>query len=165
MKIVAILVIIFGFFIIGCMLADYYKKRNKLFEDLLYFCDLLVGDISFLQHKLINIVDCHLNTFSVSFQNILIKFKSYLDNVITSQELQKYIVDNNLINVNEANEIYKFLTTLGRLDVDNELRNIKNYKQLFVKFANCATKESEKYVPMFLKLSLIFGCVIAVLLI
>ena len=164
MKLIAILTIIIGFLTIGCMLANYYKKRDRFFEDLLYFCDLLVGEISFLQHKLLNIVDSHICSFSLQFQKVLIKYKEYLNNTISAQELTDYVGAVDLLSTEELNDISKFLLSLGRLDSDNELLKIKNYKNLFVKYSTLAKKDKSKYAPMFIKLGLIFGCIITIVL-
>ena len=70
-KVVAIVVVVVGFVLVGFGVASWYKRRNRFFDDLLYFCDLLTGEISFLQRKLLQIVNLHKDSFAVDFFTVI----------------------------------------------------------------------------------------------
>lgn len=166
MKYLSLIVAVACFFVIGYMIANYYKRRHKFFGDLLHFCDLLSNEINFMQSKLCDIIDSHSSSFGVDFTNLLTAYKKYLQNKIAIGELEQDLNKSlNILNKEEFDEIIKFFSSLGGLDVDNEISNVKNYKNLFSKYSNLAEKDRQKYAPLFIKLGFVFGCMVAIIFI
>lgn len=164
MRYLLLVVVVVCFAIIGFLIASYYKRRNKFFCDLLYFCDLLLNEINFMHSKLYDIIEKNKELFGVDFKNLLSIYEEYLQNKLDKTQLIEIVQNSlNLLNLDESKEIIKFILSLGSLDVENEINNINNYKIVFNKFNNSAEKDRQKYAPLIIKLSFIFGCMIAII--
>ncbi len=163
-KLVAIVVVVVGFVLVGFGVASWYKRRNRFFDDLLYFCDLLTGEISFLQRKLLQIVNLHKDSFAVDFFTVISCYERYVRAQSKKEELKKELLAISFLSEEEVCSIYDFLLSLGNFDVENEVLNIKNYKNCFVRYCTKANKEAQKYAPLCIKVGFIIGCTIAIVL-
>ena len=61
--------------------------------------------------------------------------------------------------------IFMFFSSLGRYDAENQIKEIEEFKLKFNEMRSQAQGENKKYGGLYIKLGLMFGIMLAILLI
>lgn len=164
MKLILSLVLAISIVVLGVLISNYYKRRNKFFCDVSNFCDVLLSEINFLQLKLLQIVNKHKTSYGVDFKNFLNLFSNYLNDGIDKEKFQNKLIKSQLfLSEVEAIDLFNFFVNLGGLDIQNETNNINNFKNLFNKYRDLSEINKQKFSPLSIKLSIVVGLVVVIL--
>lgn len=157
--ILGILVILCGY--IGFGVARFYTNRSKFFKSLELLFDKLKSEISFSQNKLIEIVSTY-PCPSVDGKKLIQNFVDCLnfDKPITKENLFTGI---KILNDEEKAFLEIFFKSLGKFDALNQTSQLENQKAELFNFYKKADEEAKKYAPLYSKLGVIVGLVIALL--
>ncbi len=153
----------------GCLLTGYlyssrYKKRVDFFTSLIYFAQKLDVEINFSRERLKKLVEDFDTKSKSNLQGIDAAFLQYLNNggELTTDSL---FGKKNLIKKEEKETVAMFFKNLGRSDVENQTKEIKNSISRFEKLQNDAIAEYKKYGKLGIKLGIIAGLALIVILI
>ena len=161
------LIIAILFFIsvmIGYKFSEKYNKRLKFYKSLILLCQNLDVEINFSREKLRHLIENYDEKTRKNLLGIDEEYISYLSNPI---ELKKedLFKKANILKTEEKDIIYLFLKNLGRSDVENQSKEIKNFLSKFEEYKNTAELENKKYGSLSVKLGVIAGLFILVILI
>lgn len=146
---------------VGFGVARYYTNRSKFFKSLELLFDKLKSEISFSQNKLIEIVS--------SYSCPSADANKLIQNFVDCLSFDKPITQNNLfcgvkiLNEEEKAFLEIFFKTLGKFDAFNQTSQLENQKLELFNFYKKADEEAKKYAPLFSKLGVIVGLVVALL--
>ncbi len=162
MKILLIVVFSILFFSIGFKFYLKYKKRYLFFESLVFLCQKFDVEIAFSRQRIQNII----STLDEKLkQNLSGIDKNYLscmesENLIEKEKLFENI---NFLNEEEKNNIFLFFKSLGRTDLENQLKELKNYENKFLTLQTTSNNEFKKYGKLSIKLGII-ACLMVVVI-
>ncbi len=157
MKIILCCVLMVACTYLGFVVANNLKQKRKFWEDMVRFCEFLASNIGFGQRKIDEIVSEYKDICSCDCQRLLTTYidgKSGVDLLYDMQE--------NFFEREEEKLLQEFFSVLGELDVYNELVKIENYKARFSKKFDYYLEKNNKYAPLTVKLSIIFGIVVCI---
>lgn len=149
MKLFLILIMIGLFVLIGIVIYNYFLYRNRLYKDLIYICVYLKNNISFSKNE-INVLlnDCCNHIGKISNYSI-----KNLNSNIT------FLKKDDICNIRE------FLDSLGKGDVDYEIKNLEYFESKFKLLESETNEKLQKNGLMYLKLIIGFGLIIGIILI
>lgn len=165
MKILLLCLIVTCCTYIGYGLSSYYRKRLKIFRDCHSFSNKLIVEINFAKNNLKEIIKSSINSYSSDFKSVLNGYLNYLNSdakVLATEQLFK---KNNFLSDDEKQTIFLFFKSLGRYDAENQILEIEHFKQKFESMCESAESENKKYSSLYIKLGLMFGILVAILLI
>lgn len=165
MKCVLLCLIITCSTYIGYGFSSYYRKRLRLFKDCHNFANKLIVDINFSKNNLKEIISSSLGNYGSEFKQILNRFLDYLNSHATILKSEDIFVKNNFLSVEEIQVIFTFLKGLGRYDAENQIKELEDFKLKFDELKQQANNENKKYGALYVKLGLMFGIMLAILLI
>lgn len=157
--ILIIIVILCGY--IGYGISKYYLSRSKFFKSVELLFDKLKTEISFSQNKLVEILS--------SYQPPSPEAKKLIKNFVDCLNYDKAIEKENLFNgikiLHEEEKAFLeiFFKSLGKFDAFNQTSQLENQRLELSDFYKKAEEESKKFAPLYLKLGIIAGLVLALL--
>jgi len=163
MKYIILLGIVFICGYIGYGLSLYYSNRLKFFKNLELLFEKLSLEINFSQHKLISIMQ----DFTTTNKDVLKVINNYIGCLNNNMKLTNDLLfkDMKILNEEEKNILNLFFFSLGKLDVANQIKQLKGQKEQIKQFYLKAEQEAQKYVPLYMKLGIIFGLAFALIFI
>ncbi len=150
-KFVCLLVIFIGVSYIGISLSINYSKRERFFNELISFCNVLFNNIKFNKSKLKVVIKENLDNYKT-------ELKDYLQNYLENKEVKV-----SLLTEYENCKVNEFFVSIGKLDSFGELNNIENYKIIFNEFYNDCKFNNKKYGNLYSKLGVIFALILVIL--
>ena len=131
--------------------SDVIKNEYLYFNGLVNFCDKVLSDLSFKKSKLEYLLTLEFNSKDLNltlstFKNEKIIFPAYL-----SKDEEYLIID--------------FLTSLGKSDVESQIKNVIAFKKEFIKISNEKYERYTKTNKLFVKLGFVSGLLIFILVI
>ncbi|MDD4815811.1 MAG: hypothetical protein PHQ62_01555 [Clostridia bacterium] len=158
--ILVIVVILCGY--IGYGLSSYYTNRTKFFKNLELLFEKLNLEINFSQSKLIQIMQ-NFSTQNKEVKKLISNFVNCLeyDLEIKTDVLFK---DIKILNNEEKNVINIFFLSLGKFDVINQTKQLQGQKEQLNLLYKTAEQEAKKFAPLYLKMGIIAGLLLALLL-
>ena len=131
--------------------SDVIKNEYLYFNGLVNFCDKVLSDLSFKKSKLEYLLTLEFNSKDLNltlstFKNEKIIFPAYL-------------------NKDEEFLIIDFLTSLGKSDVESQIKNVIAFKKEFIKISNEKYERYTKTNKLFVKLGFVSGLLIFILVI
>lgn len=165
MKILLLCLIVTCCTYIGYGLSSYYRKRHKIFRDCHSFANKLIVEINFAKNNLKEIITNSINSYSSDFKGILNGYLNYLNSdakILNDEQLFK---KNSMLSQDEKQTIFLFFKSLGRYDAQSQIIEIEHFQQKFEQLEKSADAENKKYSALYIKLGLLFGVLIAILLI
>ena len=150
-KFVCLLVIFIGVSYIGISLSINYSKRERFFNELISFCNVLFNNIKFNKSKLKVVIKENLDNYKT-------ELKDYLQNYLENKEVKI-----SLLTEYENSKVNEFFVSIGKLDSFGELNNIENYKIIFNEFYNDCKFNNKKYGNLYSKLGVIFALILVIL--
>lgn len=158
----AILVVVVGLCgYIGFGFSSYYTNRAKFFKSLELLFDKLKTEIRFSQHKLIEIL-CAFPSHSVHTKKLI---KNFVDCLNLDKEIsnQNLFADIKILSEDEKNLLLIFFQTLGKFDALNQTNQIATQQNELANFAKRSEDDAKKYAPLYIKLGIIVGLVVALI--
>lgn len=152
-KFVCLLVIFVGVSYIGISLSINYSKRERFFNELISFCNVLFNNIKFNKSKLKVVIKENLDNYKT-------ELKDYLQNYLENKEVKV-----SLLTEYENSKVNEFFVSIGKLDSFGELNNIENYKIIFNEFYEDCKFNNKKYGNLYSKLGVIFALILVILFI
>ena len=165
MKIVLLCTVVIGMVYIGFGILRFYQGRKRFFEDLTLFCNKLCVDISFSKENLKTIINQNIASYGKNFRSVLQGYLQYLENNENVLSVDSLFKKSSLQKEDEKEFILQFFKDLGRLDASNQVLEIQNYKAQFENYRKNAEEENKKFGGLSLKLMILFGILVAIILI
>lgn len=151
-KFILIIAIIVCSSLIGVVIKNHFLNRLNVFKEFKELCKILSTEISFLKTDKYTLL-----------KKQQFKLKGSADFINDYILLGKGNL--NILNTSENRLINDFLNSIGKKDVDGELHNLKFYENLISKECVVAEEKYNKYGLFAIKISIVFGTLIAILLI
>ncbi len=162
---IALLVILFCVCVfVGYLFSLKYKKRQKFFSSLIMLAEKLDVDINYSRERLKKLIQEFDLVQRKNLLGIEANYINYLegDEELTSENLFKNIT---VLKASERDMIYLFFKNLGRSDVENQTKEIRNYIKRFEEQSQVCDTENKKYGTLCTKFGLIVGLFLVVILI
>lgn len=160
--------IIIALLFLACVFIGYifslkYRKRYNFFRSLVLLCQKLDVEINYSRERLKNLFLNFDDKTKRNLQGLDKNFLEYLENNKSLEEgnLFKNI---NFLKQNEKDMIFVFFKSLGRSDLDNQSKELKNYEKRFEELSSLATTENKRYGTLSIKLGVVAGLMIVILL-
>lgn len=160
-----IVAVFLSFYLFGIFFTLKYRQRKVLFENLCTFCEFLKIEIGFSKNTISNIIETYSGAYGKIFNQILLNYKSLLDNKcdITPQSIET-IVTNKIIKPDERALLVDFLSALGRHGSLEEGVKIESKHKIFQNFLSLADAQLKKEASIYKKLFILMGVAAAILL-
>lgn len=152
-KVLSLLAVFIGTSYIGVEMGRRYIKREKLFNELIMFCNVLSNNIKFNRNKLKYII-------SENIENYSYDLREYLSNFLEDRIDEIYFLSRY-----ENQKLSEFMRGLGNFDSNGEIGYIENYKILFEEFHKKSCSENKKYGALYSKLGIMLGLILVILFI
>lgn len=156
------------FFIIsvtaGYLIAIKYKKRSNFFNSLIMLAQKLDVEINFSRERLKKVIE---NFDSKNKSNLLGVDNTFINYLNNGGELTSEMLfgKSTLLKNDEKEMILMFFKSLGRMDVESQSKEIKNFISRFESSLTLCLQEEKKYGKLGVKLGVAVGLVVAVILI
>ncbi len=150
--------------VVGYIFSSKYKKRMSFFSTLILLAQKLDVEINFSRERLKKLIE----SFDEKSRGALLGIdKAFIDYLENGGELtgERLFGKNNLIKSEDREIVTIFFRSLGRSDVENQSKEIKNSISRFEKLLNDASSENKKYGKLGTKLGIITGLAIIIILI
>lgn len=163
MKLLLIILIFLVCVSIGYFLSRKYSSRKKFFAELVMLLEKLDTDINFSKQKLAEIF----KGFNANSKELATLKQNFLNYLSSNEQLakDKLFEGITLLKDEERETIFRFFEELGKLDVYNQTKQLSASKERFQSFCNTACEEAKKFCPLYIKLGIVVGLLVAVLLI
>ena len=164
MKILIIALLFCLCVLIGWRVSMRFQKRKKFFASLISLADKLSLEINFSRERLKVLIENCDDAMRKNLLEIDNRFVDYLDRKIELDS--KQIFKNADILKNEEKEVVLlFLKALGRSDVENQTKELKNFISRFNEIKSQCDQEQKKYGTLSFKLGIVAGLFLAIILI
>lgn len=149
---------------VGYLFSLKYKKRQKFFSTLIMLAEKLDVEINYSRDRLKKLITEFDESHKKNLLSVEQNFIDYLDGKceLTSENLFKNV---NILKASEKDFLFIFFKNLGRSDVENQTKEIKNYIKRFEEMSKTSDIENKKYGSLSLKLGIVAGLFLIVILI
>ena len=162
MKYIILFVVVLLCGYIGYGLSSYYTSRTKFFKNLELLFEKLNLEINFSQSKLIQIMQ-NFSTQNKEVKKLINNFVNCLEYDLEIK-VELLFKDIKILNTEEKNIINIFFLSLGKLDVINQTKQLQGQKEQLNLLYKTAEQEEKKFAPLYLKMGIIAGLLLALLL-
>ena len=163
MKILFVLVIVFGCSYTGFGMSKNYKRKVSFYQDLLLFCSGLKSDISFFNLKLEKIFQKAQMGYEKEFAHLcevaLFSINSGSSCLVDEEQVSKLA----FLSQSEVQAISNFFSILGKSDEKNQRRQTEVYEKMFFDFFENAKEEYKNKGALYGKLGIYTGLFVAIL--
>lgn len=141
-----------------------YKRRKNFFDALIFLCHKFDVEINFSREKIVNIISSLEEKVK---QNLYGLDKNFFYSIENKEILEKdkLLKNLNFLSEEEGNSIFLFFKSLGRSDMENQLKEIKSFENKFSQFCTASSKDYQKYGKLSIKLAIVSCLMIVVLFI
>ena len=161
--------ILMGALFLICVFAGFlfsikYRRRMAFFSTIIMLAQKLDVEINFSRERLKKLIESFDQKARGNLLGVDKAFIEYLENGgdLTSERL---FGKNNLLKAEEKEVVTIFFRGLGRSDVENQTKEIKNAISRFEKLLEGASADNKKYGSLGTKLGIIAGLAVVILLI
>ena len=162
MKIVLMIVLSAVCLFFGGRFYFKYKRRKNFFEALVYLCQKFDVEINFSRERVQNII----SSLDDKIKQALCGLdKNFLSTLVAKESLDKPKLFEKIafLSEDEQNSIFLFFKSLGRSDMENQLKEIKNFESKFNDFSSASNVEFKKYGKLSIKLAVVASLMIVVI--
>jgi len=163
MKILLCVVILCGSSYIGFGLTKGYRRRVRLYDDLLLFCGNVKSQISYFQLKLYDVIEKSKQNGGKDFLYICNTAQTSLKHndfpIIKNKDLHQLF----FLAENEAAVICEFFSVLGSSDCKNQTEQISGFEKIFDGLSASAKADSKTKGNLYGKLGVFLGLFVAIL--
>lgn len=149
-KLILLIFVVLICSLIGYIINLYFKEKVLLYDDFVKMCNNFKNEIYFLQtdvSTLLKKYNCGKST------------KGILDSFLKNGKCSSVVLKKE-----ECDMFSDFLLSMGHCDVDGEIKNLSYWESAFKTKQEKAKNFYEKYGLVILKLSIIFGAIIAIMI-
>ena len=157
MKLILIVVLICVIMLIAFSVSEQYREKYNFYQNLIGFLQQFRMNLNFKQQTIINFID------NVKAKKQFKIFISHYKTFLKTNEID--LSDIKVLEYEEKLELIDMIKNIGRLDVENETKQIDIFINNIENKLLIAGQEKKKLCPMIIKLSLLFSIGIAILLI
>lgn len=159
-----LLIIIFSSFCLffGARFYFKYKRRKSFFDALIFLCHKFDVEINFSRERVVNIISSLEEKVKQNLCSLDKNFISCIENK-ESLEKDKLLKNISFLSEDEGNSIFLFFKSLGRSDMENQLKEIKNFENKFSQFCLSSSQDFQKYGKLSIKLAIV-ACLMVVVL-
>ena len=163
MIVLLIILLVFLFGLLGFGFASYFIIRKKFFNSLNSFLMQVKSDISFNSKRVTEILLGN-KTSNSNLSRMLCNYnESLINNISLSKEsLFKGI---SFLSEQEMEGIFNFFSSLGRVDVFNQVEQIELFIKTNAEYCEEASRQCTKNCALYTKLGILFGLLVAILII
>ena len=136
-----------------------------MFKDCHNFASRLIVEINFSKNNLKEIITTSFGNFGGEFKQILHAFLNYLSSDAKLLKQEDILGKCAFMSAEESQTIFMFFKSLGRYDAENQIKELEDFKLKFDEMRMQSDSENKKYGGLYVKLGLMFGIMIAILLI
>ena len=149
---------------VGYSFSLKYKQRQKFFSALIMLAQKLDVEINYSRERLKKLI---LEFDPAHKKHLLGIDNNYIDYLNGEGDLntESLFKGNKLLKSSEKDLIFLFFKSLGRSDVENQSKEIKNYVKRFEEHSKTTDLESKKYGSLCTKLGIVVGLFFVVILI
>lgn len=156
MKILLILLLLVVVMLVANEITKYYRDRYSFYCQLSQFIEKLDINIAFQKNKLADIIK------TTKAENQFLDFvKQYYEYITKNNEPNFESIK--LLDDNEKQTLVSIIKSIGRNDVENEMKQINYFKKFASEGVLKTKEEKEKKVPLVLKLSFMLGLLLSIL--
>ena len=163
MKIVLCLVILCGSSYIGFSVNKSYRRRVRLYNDLLLFCGSVKSQISYFKLKLYDVIEKSKRNGGRDFTYICNTAQESLKNndfpIIKLEDLSQLY----FLGENECAVISEFFSVLGSSDCKNQTEQITGFEKIFGSFSETAKTDLKTKGSLYGKLGIFLGLFVAII--
>ncbi len=148
----------------GMFFSNKYKKRKDFFNALILLSQKLDVEINYSRERLVILIE----SLDEKIRKSLIKIDvNFLNALKKGTEITAEILfeKQKLIKQNEQEMIVMFFKSLGRSNVENQSKEIKNFISRFENFHTLACNDETKFGKLGFKLGIISAIAILIILI
>ena len=129
------------------------------------FASKLIVEINFAKSNLKEIISTSMGSYGGDFKKVLQAYLNYLTSDAKLLKEGELFEKNTFLTADEMQTIFLFFKGLGRYDAENQVKEIEEFKLKFDEMRLQADYENKKYGGLYVKLGLMFGIMLAILLI
>ncbi|MFA6859847.1 MAG: stage III sporulation protein AB [Clostridia bacterium] len=164
MKFVLLILIVASCSFLGYSISGYYRKREKFYFDIHSFICSLQLEINFFENKLKKIVAEKGQNFGKEFSQVINYFEQFLLSSSKSLQEKDMFAGIWFLSTDEKQFIFPFFLSLGKFNSSNQVASLENFKKHFYDCSQNSKKENEKFGSLIFKLGILFGILIALIL-
>lgn len=139
-----------------------YKRRKNFFEALVYLCQKFDVEINFSRERVQNIISALDEKIKQSLCGLDKNFLTCIENK-QNIDKSKLFEKISFLSADEQNSIFLFFKSLGRSDMENQLKEIKNFSTKFNDFLSASNLDFKKYGKLSIKLAVV-ACLMVVVI-
>lgn len=157
MKYLLCIGLIAGFGVIGLCIRSHLFQRVQFYKELMGFIDKFIINVNFIQLNFIDCLDEEINRSS-SLSKIFLLYKTkFIDEQLVEDIKISYLHDS------EINETFSLLNSIGSTDIENQIAILNGEKMKLEEKLNACSTSFNKYGGMSVKLSVVVGCLLALI--
>lgn len=156
MNIVISISVIIGFIYLGFSTRNILKQRVEFFDEMDRFINEFKVNVSFIQ--------LGLNDFIKNFQTKSIDFNKLLKMFVSDGDIESQKNFYLCITPAELDTIKQFFASIGKTDVDNQLKELEFFKTQMDQLNKKSKNAYSKYASLSIKLGVLLGALVVIIL-
>ena len=150
-------------FVVMCFSYKYYARLN-FFLSMENLLNGMKVNISFLQKDILSILETNKSKRSATFDDLLYKYKQFLQDNDTDK-FGKNIKSLNNLNSEEQEHMLQYFLTLGHSDCNTQTSATQVLTEYVAKRVECCRQDIKQKAMIIQKLSIIVGLAVFILLV
>ena len=149
---------------LGFSVGNTYLEKQRFYEDLLNFCQLLKNEISFLKTDIISII--RKTTYTSKLNNILLDVSSVLKSTenFSSTDLNDDFDKYSFLSEQDKKMLCDIFSNLGKLSYEEQIGRIEYNIESIDQCLKQIDQKNSKIVPMCKKMGVIVGLLVCIVL-
>ena len=149
---------------LGFSVGNTYLEKQRFYEDLLNFCQLLKNEISFLKTDIISIISkttytSKLNNILFDVSNVLISTENFSSTDL-NDDFDKY----SFLSEQDKKMLCDIFSNLGKLSYEEQIGRIEYNIESIDQCLKQIDQKNSKIVPMCKKMGIIVGLLVCIVL-
>jgi len=149
---------------LGFSVGNTYLEKQRFYEDLLNFCQLLKNEISFLKTDIISIISkttytSKLNNILFDVSNVLISTENFSSTDL-NDDFDKY----SFLSEQDKKMLCDIFSNLGKLSYEEQIGRIEYNIESIDQCLKQIDQKNSKIVPMCKKMGVIVGLLVCIVL-
>jgi stage III sporulation protein AB len=150
---------------LGYKSGSRYKRRERLLNETVLFCDSLINDITYFQPALKEMLKNRLNNY-IELKPALTDYINLIDNNASVEiDILREKITKGLLTDDEYALFIRLLDHLGKSDSQTQRGGILSVKEALLIKRQSAAEESKKYGGLFFKLGVLGGLMAGIVII
>lgn len=149
---------------LGFCVGNTYLEKQRFYEDLLNFCQLLKNEISFLKTDIISII--RKTTYTSKLNDILVDVSNVLKSTenFSSTDLNDAFDKYSFLSEQDKKMLCDIFSNLGKLSYEEQIGRIEYNIESIDQCLKQIVQKNSKIVPMCKKMGVIVGLLVCIVL-